>query len=77
MERRLRPSGSTRLSSVVRQFTPVRIERQLLAQVFEFVVGAPRPLQLAASDTAPDRQFDDERQHTNVESLHSRTRSAA
>ena len=37
MERRSNPAGSTRLASVVRQFTPSRIEHQLLAQVFEFV----------------------------------------
>lgn len=77
MERRSRQAVNTRLSSVVRHFTPSRIERQLLAQAFEFVVSAPRRAQLAASEIAPDQQSNDERQHTDVKSLRSRARSAA
>jgi hypothetical protein len=77
MECRPRQAVSTRYSSVVRQFTPSRIEHQLLAQVFEFVVDAPCQAQLAATEIVPDRQFNDGRQHTDVKSLRSRARSAA
>jgi hypothetical protein len=77
MERRSRPSGNTRLSSVVRQFTPSRIELQLLAQVFEIVVSVRCPLLLAAADSVPDRHSNVESQGTDGKPLHGRPRSAA
>lgn len=77
MERRSRPSGNTRLSSVVRQFTPSRIELQLLAQVFEIVVSVRCPLLLAAADSVPDRHSNAEPQGMDGKPFHGRARRAA
>lgn len=77
MERRSRPSGNTRLSSVVRQFAPSRIELQLLAQVFEFVVSVRCPALHAAADSVLDRHSNVEPQGMDGKPLHGRPRSAA
>jgi len=56
MERRSNRAGSAMLASVVRQFTPSRIEHQLLGQVFESVVTLRRHGQPAAFDSLDDRE---------------------
>ncbi len=43
MERQAVLASKAMLATVVRQFAPSRIERQLLAQVFECVVTVRRP----------------------------------
>ena len=77
MERRSNQADSTRLASVVRQFTPSRIEHQLLAQVFEFVVSVPRQEQSAALDFVDDQQPSHELQRADGRTLRGTTRSAA
>ena len=77
MERQPKRLESNRLSSVVRQFRPARVEQQLLAQVFECVVSARCSRYPAALDWADDRQSNDGQQCTDVKSLHSKIRSAA
>ena len=77
MERRSNQADSTRLASVVRQFTPSRIEHQLLAQVFEFVVGVRRQEQPAAFDSVDDQQLSEELQRAYGGTLRGTTRSAA
>lgn len=77
MERRSKRLDSTRLSSVERQFSPSRVEHQLLAQVFEFVVSPRCSGRRATSDFVDDRQSNDERQHTDGRSFHGNARSAA
>ena len=56
MDRPLNNAGNALTAVVIRQFTPSRIERQLLAQVFELVCG-PRceteASHLAALRTSP------------------------
>jgi hypothetical protein len=42
MERQARVAGKAALAMVVREFSPSRIERQLLSQVFEYVVMVHR-----------------------------------
>jgi hypothetical protein len=42
MDRRWKSAGSAAIALVVRQFSPSRIERQLLTQVFERVVTRRR-----------------------------------
>jgi hypothetical protein len=77
MERQPKRLDSTRLSSVVRQFSPSRVEHQLLAQVFECVVSASCSRHPAAFDWADGRQSNDEQQCTDGKPLHSKIRSAA
>lgn len=77
MERKPKRLESTRLSSVVRQFCPSRVELQLLAQVFECVVSAPCLRHPAASDCADDRQSNAKQFHTDVQSLPVKIRRAA
>lgn len=43
------------LASVVRHFSPSRIERQLLTQVFDFVVTVPRQVEPSAGDADEDQ----------------------
>lgn len=42
MERQARVASKAMLAMVVREFSPSRIERQLLTQVFEYVVTVHR-----------------------------------
>lgn len=77
MERLSKRVDSTRLASVVRQFSPSRVEHQLLAQVFECVVSARCSRYPAAFDCADNRQPNDEPQRTDAKSLHNKIRSAA
>lgn len=74
MERQPKRPKSTQFSSVVRQFRPSRVERQLLAQVFECIVSAQQPTALSWAD---DRQANDEQHNTDAQSLHGKIRSAA
>lgn len=55
MDRRARQAGSSMLASVVRQFIPSRIERQLLTQVFDVVVAVPRQVEPSAWDPEEDQ----------------------
>jgi hypothetical protein len=55
MERRSNQAESPRLAAVVRQFTASRIEQQLLAQVFECLMGM-RPGEPLAAHGAVDNQ---------------------
>jgi hypothetical protein len=41
MERRSNSAGNESLAVVIRQFSPTRIERELLARAFEVVVTSP------------------------------------
>ena len=77
MERRSNPADCTRFASVVRQFTPSRIERQLLAQVFEFVVSRRRQEQPAAFATVNDQPPNEELQRATSRSARGLARSAA
>ena len=77
MERQPKRQDSSRFSSVVRQFSPSRVEHQLLAQVFECVVSSSCPGRPAASDWADDRQSNEEQRCTDGKPLHSKIRSAA
>lgn len=77
MERRSKRVESTRLSAVVRQFSPSRVEHQLLAQVFEFVVSVRCSGCPAAFGCVDDRQSNEEQQRTYVKPLLSKARNAA
>ena len=77
MERQRKRLESTQLSSMVRQFSPSRVELQLLAQVFECVVSARCSRHPSALDGADDGQSNDKRQRTDVKLLRGKTRSAA
>jgi hypothetical protein len=61
MERRSNRAGGAMLASVVRQFTPSRIEQQLLGQVFESVMTLRRHSQPSAFDSVDDRESDEAR----------------
>ncbi len=43
-------AGNAMTATVVRQFTPSRIERELLAQVFELVCGQRREVEAPACE---------------------------
>jgi hypothetical protein len=77
MERRSIQAVSTRLASVVRQFTPSRIEHQLLAQVFEFVVTVPCQGQSAAFDSVDAQQPSEELPRADGRTSRGTARSAA
>lgn len=77
MERRSKRLDSTQLSSVERQFSPSRVEHQLLAQVFEIVVSPRCSGRRSKSDCVDDRPSNDERQHTDGRSFYGNARSAA
>jgi len=77
MERRSNQSEYTRFASVVRQFTPSRIEHQLLAHVFEFVVSMRHPAHSAAFDSGDARQPYDELRLADGRISHGTGRSAA
>jgi hypothetical protein len=76
MERLSKRVDSTRLSSVVRQFSPSRVEHQLLARVFEFVVSV-RCSEPAAFGYVDDRESNEEQQRTYVKPLRGKARNAA
>ena len=48
--------GKAVIATVLRQFTPSRIERQLLAQVFDLVAHAP-PTRANGSDAGAERHL--------------------
>jgi hypothetical protein len=77
MECRSNQAESARFASVVRQFTPSRIEHQLLAQVFEVVVSVRRPERPPAFDSVDDQQPNDELQHADGKISCGTARSAA
>lgn len=77
MERHSNHAGSAMLASVVRQFTPSRIEHQLLGQVFEFVVPLRRHGQPATLDPLDDQQPGETRRLLNGGISHAKERSAA
>lgn len=77
MERRSNQADYTTLASVVRQFTPSRIEHQLLAQVFEFLVSSPRQGELAAVHSVDDHQPSEDFQRADGRTARGRARSAA
>ena len=56
MERHARNASTVMLATVARQFVPSRIERELLAQVFEFVVTERHPDRSAAADAFDAQQ---------------------
>ena len=56
MERHARNASTVMLATVTRQFVPSRIERELLAQVFEFVVTERHPDRSAAADAFDAQQ---------------------
>ena len=50
-----RKTGSSRvIALVVRQFAPSRIERQLLAQVFDLVCCEPSPIACSSAEQTGD-----------------------
>ena len=59
MERHSSNTSNAMLATVVRQFVPSRIERQLLAQVFEFVVAVQRNSQPMAFDSLDDQHLNE------------------
>ena len=76
MDRRGKFAGSAVIALVVRQFSPSRIERQLLTQVFEYVVAsqcAGHPVGVAAEN--PDTQ--EVLRFADTNSSHQVKRSAA
>lgn len=77
MERRSNRADRTRLASVVRQFTPSRIEHQLLAQAFEFVVTVRHQGQPAAFDSVDDQQPSEELQRADGRTSRGTARSTA
>lgn len=77
MERLSKRVDSTRLSSVVRQFSPSRVEDQLLAQVFEFVVSPRCSGRPAAFGCVDVRESNEEQQRAYVKPLHDTARNAA
>lgn len=76
MERRSNQAESTRLAPVVRQFSPSRIEHQLLAQVFEFVVSVRCPEPLVV-DAVGDQQPNEELPRAEGRTARGTARSAA
>ena len=56
MERHARNASKAMLATVTRQFIPSRIERELLAQVFEFVVTERHPDHSTAADAFDAQQ---------------------
>ena len=76
MERRSNQSGSAMLASVVRQFSPSRIEQQLLGQVFEFVVTR-RHGQPAEFDPLDDQPREEARRPLNGSNSPGQERRAA
>ena len=77
MERRSYQAESPRLASVVRQFTPSRIERQLLAQVFEFLVSVRPPRQPAVLGPGDGQQPNEELPRADGRTSRGTARSAA
>jgi hypothetical protein len=56
MERPARNASKVMLAAVTRQFIPSRIERELLAQVFEFVVTEQHPERSTAANAFDAQQ---------------------
>ena len=77
MERRSNQAESPRPASMVRQFSPSRIEHQLLAQVFEFLVSVRRMGRPEAFGPVDDRPLSEERQCAGGRTTRGSTRSAA
>jgi len=73
MDRRGKSAGSAAIALVVRQFSPSRIERQLLTQVFECVVAGRR----AVVGDAVDSDSPGASQVAETTSSHEATRRAA
>jgi len=77
MERRSNQASNAMLASVVRQFTPSRIEQQLLGHVFEFVVTSRCLGQPAELDPRDDQRPDEARRLLNGSLSPGQERSAA
>ncbi len=77
MERRPSRASGTKLASVVRQFTPARIERQLLAQVFECVVTVRPPAGSEFDELIGDPSSREKHSAANDSAVTIATRSAA
>ena len=56
MERHARNASKAMLATVTRQFIPSRLERELLAQVFEFVVAERHPDRSTAAEALDAQQ---------------------
>ena len=76
MERQPRQASKAMLATVTRQFAPSRIERELLAQVFEFVVTERHSDQPKAANASGAQQPNAERRNSN-QSMARLARSAA
>ncbi len=77
MDRHANNARNVKLATVVRQFRPSRIERQLLAQVFEFVVATRSDGQQAAFDSMNQRHTADAPLAADKRGPHAVKRSAA
>jgi hypothetical protein len=76
MDRRGKSAGSAAIALVVRQFSPSRIERQLLTQVFECVVARRRESHEVVDDGVGPGTHEASRL-AETTSSHEATRSAA
>jgi len=77
MERQAVVAGKAMLATVVRQFAPSRIERQLLAQVFECVVTVRRPEGSGLDELIGDPSFRETLSDADDSAATITTRSAA
>lgn len=77
MERCVKSASDAALALVVRQFSPSRIERQLLTQVFECVVTARREAHAVVRDGVEDQAANEVSRLAEMTSSRVATRSAA
>jgi hypothetical protein len=77
MDRRGKPASNAAIALVVRQFSPSRIERQLLTQVFECVVTRRRDAHEVAGDGVGHPDTYEVSQLAETTSSREATRSAA
>lgn len=78
MERRLKTAGNESLAVIVRQFSPSRIERELLARAFEVVVSSPIvPRDPSVSMLGSENQHGGESDQPGSQTKRTLTRSAA
>lgn len=77
MERHARDASKAMLATVIRQFVPSRIERELLAQVFESVVTERHSDRRTAADAFDAQQANVEPRVSNQNMARLAARSAA
>ena len=77
MDRRGKSASDAAIALVVRQFSPSRIERQLLTQVFECVVATRRDVHEVVGHGAGDPETNEVSRLAETTSSREATRSAA